>query len=90
MIKYIFLLLLSSNVLAGEWYIGPSIEHTSNYTIKENGYGLNSVFINLKYKHEGMYVAGSIGLHNESRDCPEVCFGNNNLARLIFGYDFKL
>ncbi|VAX04274.1 hypothetical protein MNBD_ALPHA03-1309 [hydrothermal vent metagenome] len=90
MIKYILLILLSSNVCAGEWYVGASLEHTSNFLIKEQGYGMNAVFVDLTYRHKAYYISGGLGAHSESYDCPEVCFGGNELARLKFGFEFKL
>ena len=90
MFKYILLLAISSPVFAGDWYVGGSIEHTSNPLIKENGYGFNALFVDLTYRHKNYYISGGVGLHDESIDCPEVCYGGNKLARLKFGFEFKL
>lgn len=91
MVKYLLLFLLSSGAFAGELYINTSIEHTSNPFVTEQGYGLNAAFVDLEYFGDnGLYISGGLGYHQESLDCPEVCFGNSALARLKFGYRFKL
>lgn len=36
----------------------------------------------------GGYIAAGLGIHPESIDCPEVCYGANTLARIRGGYEW--
>lgn len=36
------------------------------------------------------YIMVGLGAHMESADCPEVCFGGNELAKVEAGIDYKL
>lgn len=38
--------------------------------------------------HAGGYIAAGVGVHNESVDCPEVCYGADTLARVRVGYEW--
>ncbi len=73
-----------------EWFIGPEIEHMSGPRITEQGYGLNTLFANITYHDKGFYAVFGVGIHDESTDCPEVCFGDNLLVRFRAGWEFKL
>jgi len=90
MLRSSLLLLVLSFPAYGEWYLDIEYEHISSPMIKESGYGLNSVFVDLVYQSDNFYLFGGLGLHDESSDCPEVCFGDNSLGRFGFGLRFKL
>jgi len=75
---------------ASELDLNLKIEHTSNPTLKESGYGLNAAFVELEYTNHNFIIAGALGVHSESSDCPEVCFGDGALARVTLGYSFNL
>lgn len=85
----ILLLGLSAPVMADNWFIRVSAEHTSNYLIKEKGYGLNAAFADLGYRNNGWVIFAGIGAHEESIDCPEVCFGGDELARFGASYEWR-
>lgn len=36
------------------------------------------------------YLTLGLGVHAESMDCPEVCFGGNTLAKLEVGYEQRV
>lgn len=74
----------------GNLYLHASGEHTSNTRVTEKGYGFNALSAELMYRHKQLFIAGGIIYHSESRDCPEVCFGDNYLARVRIGYSFKI
>lgn len=86
----LYLILLSPPAFAGDFWLSAEGSHTSAPTIRENGYGLNAIFADLTYKHKGFYISGGLGVHDESSDCPEVCFGDNFLARIRVGFEIKL
>ena len=83
-------LFYSSYSFGGELYLKPTFEHISNPTINERGYGLNALFIVLEYQDKACSVSGALGLHDETVDCPEVCYGGNMLARFTISYRIKL
>lgn len=35
------------------------------------------------------FIAGGYSLHDESKDCPEVCFGSNHLVYEKLGYTWE-
>lgn len=78
-----------SETKADVW-VSTEVIHISSPVIKENGYGLNALFVDLTYKHKGFYFSGGLGVHSESSDCPEVCFGDDFLGRIRIGYELKL
>jgi len=84
------LFVLSSAAQADGWYVSASFEHTSNPLIREQGYGLNAGFVDLTYKSKIYFISVGLGYHNESMDCPEICFGSGSLARLRFGVEVKI
>jgi len=73
-----------------DWYGNIELSHISSPHIDESGYGLNTLFIDIGYRSRGFYIAGGLGFHHEKYDCPEVCFGDNELARLKVGWEFDL
>lgn len=75
---------------ADELNLNFKIEHTSNPTLRESGYGLNAGFVELEYKNKNWIIAGALGVHSESADCPEVCFGGSMLARVAVGYSHNI
>jgi len=36
-----------------------------------------------------IYIEAGLGIHNESTDCPEVCFGDDFLGTFAVGYELK-
>lgn len=48
---------------------------------------LSSVSVNAQ---EGLFASAGLGLHSESYDCPEVCYGSNEIVQFEFGYSWKV
>lgn len=80
--------LISADVLADNWYIGPEFVHASAIKVKDPGY--NALFINLTYEHEGLIVKSGLGWHDQDRDCPDICFKDDFLGQLSIEYRLKL
>ena len=47
------------------------------------------ILITSTQANAGGYIAAGIGIHNESVDCPEVCYGADALARVRLGYEWS-
>lgn len=86
--KLILVLMFIPLVACADWFGRVDLMHVSNPTITEKGYGLNAIFLDIGYKKNGWYVYGGLGIHDEGTDCPEVCYGGNELGRFGAGYTF--
>ncbi len=84
------LIMLTGVAQAGNLKANVYFEHTSNPTINESGYGFNAVFTEVEYRNKNMFISVGIGMHSESLDCPEVCFGGRNLFRAKAGWSFDI
>lgn len=38
--------------------------------------------------YAGAFIAGALGDHDETRDCPEFCVNDRTLGRVRAGYEF--
>jgi len=85
----IIILMLMPALASAEWFGRVDASHTSNYSVIEKGYGLNALFLDIGYKTKHWYMYGGVGVHNETFDCPEVCFGGSKLARFGAGYTWS-